>query len=189
MHRINSVLNTDSVNLYGSRFTVGALYLGLYEESIRGIPILVAHDASRLIGWSRPLALFIEPGLTRLTGIGELAETDDEHNKLRSLFVHHLQADLDAFNTEIDTLRAKLKFATLGQEKAIHNECIALIEPSLALRACPELFTFQDKDGLIPLNKLNPIGPGVYQFGEFTVFAHSFLRRNLYPLKRVGPTK
>jgi hypothetical protein len=186
MHQIISVLNTDSVNLYGSRFTVGALYLGLYEESICGVPILVAHDASRLIGWSRPLALFIEPGLTRLTGIGELAETEDEHNKLRNLFVHRLQADLDAFNAEIDILRAKLKFATLGQEKVIHNECIALIEPSLALRACPELFTFQDKDGLIPVNKLNPIGPGVYQIGEFTVFAHSYLRRNLYPLNTLN---
>jgi hypothetical protein len=186
MKQIVIVLNSDSVNLYGSRFSVGALHEGLFEECLCGIPILVAHDASRLIGWSRPLALYFEPGLTRLVGIGELAEKDDDHEWLRRFFTYRLQKDLDSFQPEIEELRDELQGNLRGQEKLIHSECIALVEPELASKVFPALFALQDKDGLISLKHLDPLGPGVYQIGKLAIFAHPFFRRALYRLNTLN---
>jgi hypothetical protein len=186
MKQILSVFNSDSVNLYGSRFTVGALYLGLFEECGRGVPLLIAHDASKLIGWSRPLALFFEPGLTRLAGIGDLAEDDNDFEWLQRFFVNRLQETLDNFQPEIEKLRVKLQGVLQGQEKLIYTECVAFVEPGLAIRTFPSLFALQDTDGLIPMEHLNSLGPGVYQIGELTVFAHSFFRRSLYRLNTLN---
>lgn len=186
MKQIVSVLNSDSVNLYGSRFSVGALYLGLSNECLRGIPILLAHDASRLIGWSRPLALYFEPSLTRLAGVGELVEKDDDFELLQRYFTYRLQEDLADFQLEIEDLRSKLQGILQGQEKLIHTESIALIEPGLARRAFPELFFEQDKDDLVSLKNLKPLGPGVYAIGELLVFAHPFFRRSLYHLNTLN---
>jgi len=186
MKQIVNVINSDSVNLHGSRFSVGALYEGLFEECLCGIPILVAHDASRLIGWSRPLALYFQPGLTRLAGIGELAEKDDDYDCLRRFFTHRLQKDLDAFQPEIEELTKELQGNLRGQERFIHSECLALFETELARKVFPALFALQDKDGLISLKHLDPLGPGVYQIGKLAVFAHPFFRRALYHLNTLN---
>ena len=104
------------INLYGSRFSVGALYDGLFEECLEGIPILIAHDLSRIIGWSRLFSLYFEPGLTRLVGIGELAENDDDFKQLRSFYLYHLHKSFEAFQTEINELTGELQKHLSGQE-------------------------------------------------------------------------
>ena len=72
------------------------------------------------------------------------------------------------------------------QEKLVAAECIAFIEPELATKAFSSLFALQDKDGLIPLKHLSPIGPGVYQIGKLAVFAHPYFRRALYRLNTLN---
>ena len=121
MKRIVNVVNTDSINLYGSRFSVGALYDGLFEECFKGVPILMAHDSSRIIGWSRLFSLYFEPGLTRLVGIGELAENDDDFKQLRSLYLHHLHRPFEGCQTEINELTGELQKHLSGQEKSVRN--------------------------------------------------------------------
>lgn len=186
MKQIVNVVNTDSVNLYGTRFSIGALYNGLFEECLEGIPLLIAHDSSRIIGWSRLFSLYFEPGLTRLVGIGELAENDDDFKKLHSFYSYHLQKSFDAFQPEINELKGELQIHLSGEEKLIASECIAFIQPDLAKKVFPSLFALQDKDGLIPLNCLSPIGPGVYQIGKLTAFAHPYFRRSLYRLNTLN---
>lgn len=186
MKQIVNVANTDSVNLYGSKFSVGALYNGLFEESLEGIPILVAHDLSRIIGWSRLFSLYFEPGLTRLVGMGEVAENDDDFKQLRSFYLHHLHKSFETFQPEIDELRGELKKHLSGQEELIHSECISYIEPGLVNKVFPSLFASQDKDGLISLKRLSPIGPGVYQIGKLAIFAHPYFRRALYRLNTLN---
>ncbi len=186
MKQYLSVMNSDAINRYGYRFSVGALTDGLQQEYAIGIPMLVAHDASRLIGWTRPLAIYFEPGLTRFVGLTEFAENREERQQLADLFVYSLQKRMETHRSELERLKALLADHLRGEEKIIEAECVALVEPDLAKRAFPELFAQQDKDGLIPASSLTSIGPGVFQVGDLTVFAHQFLRRNLYRLNTLN---
>ena len=181
------VMNSDSVNRYGDRFTVGALVSALQDEFAIGVPLTVAHDASRIIGWTHPLAVHMEPGFTRFVGIGEMAENEDEYRELARYFTHYLYKKfLEPNRPQIDHLQTVLADYLHGEEKAIETECVALVETGLATRVFTELFSQQDKDGLIPLDLLNPIGPGVFKVGELVVFAHRFFRRNLLRLNTLN---
>lgn len=186
MKSILNILNSDSLNLLSSRFSVGALFLGLFDECIRGTPILMAHDASKLIGWSRPIALYFEPALTRLAGIGEMAEIAEDFELLQKFFRSRLLDMIKEFRDEFDELRGKLHGSLDGTEKSIYVESVAFVEDDLASRTFPDLFAKLDKDGLISLSQLSPIGPGVYQIGELLIFAHPHFRRSMYRLNSLN---
>lgn len=187
MKQFMSVMNSDSINRYGHRFSVGALASALQDEYMLGVPLMVAHDASRLIGWTRPLALYIEPGLARVANLVEMAEDDEEHRQLVNYFAYFLhQRHIEANAPEITHLKAMLNNHLSDESKPIETECVAVVEEGLASRVFPELFSQQDKDGLVLANLLNPIGPGVFQIGELVVFAHQFFRRNLFRLNTLN---
>jgi hypothetical protein len=178
---------SNAINRYGDRFSVGALTRSVHYECLGGIPILVAHDSSRLIGWSWPLAVHLAPGLARSVSLMGVPLSEEDKKQVARRFDHHLyKTGIQNFETEIDDLRDKLSPCLLGKEKAIVVECAALIETGLATRMFPEFFSGLDKDGLIPLEKLTPIAPGLYQVKEFVLFAHSFFRRSLYPLNTLN---
>jgi hypothetical protein len=46
--------------------------------------------------------------------------------------------------------------------------------------------SLQDKDGLISIENLKPLGPGIYQIDDFVVFAHPFFRRSLFRLNTLN---
>jgi hypothetical protein len=187
MKRYKSVLNSDSKNRYGDRFSVGALVSALYDNCLLGIPTLVAHDQSRPLGWNYPIAIHIEPGLTRLVGTNLIPETEEDRKRLITQFNYHYYETLIKPNQgELDQLKALLDDNLSGNEKVIANECISFYEPNLAVRVFPDLFARKDKDGLVPLNALKPIGWGVYEIGELVVFAHHYLRRNLFRLNTLN---
>ena len=166
------VINSTEINKYGYRFTIGALTRGAYAECPNGIPMLINHDASRLIGWSWPLAVHIEPGLARLTNIaGMVLDKNDQEDIDKRYHRHLYTSTVEGFEKEIHILKNKLSNFLSGQEKVVNVDCVALVEPDLTKRAFPQLFPSNDKHELISLDKLNPIGPGIFQIGEFIVFA------------------
>lgn len=181
MKQVFAVTNSDAINRYGDRITVGALVSVLHDQFTSGTPLLMAHDASRIIGWGRPLAVHFEPGLTRSVDIGEIAETEDECRKLSHYLIQYMnQKFLKPNQTHIDYLEETLVDHLRDKRKAIQTECVALVEDGLAMRVFPELFSQQDKDGLIPLDSLSPLGPGLFKVGELIAFSHQFFRRNLF---------
>ncbi|MBX3050636.1 MAG: hypothetical protein KF753_04120 [Caldilineaceae bacterium] len=180
MKQLLSVFNTDSINRYGFRFSVEALMRSLWKEHDVGIPMLFGHDSLRPIGWTYPIAVHFEPGLTRLAGLGMLIENDEdaEHfsRQMRNLF----NSAAEGYKAEIDYLMELLQQHLNGKEKLLFSkECLVLVEYGLCVRTFPDLFSSKDDDGLIQLNELTPIGPGVFKIDEFAVFAHSFFRRSL----------
>lgn len=187
MKQLLMVGHSNAINRYGERFTVGALTRGVHDTCLDGVPFLVAHDASRQIGWAWPLAVHLAPGLSRSVSLVGIAEGVDEQEQNVKRFNHHLyMTGIKESESEIKDLRNKLSAHLHGDEKVVVAECLALIGEGLASRAFPDLFSKQDKDGLIAVEELNPIGPGVYRIGEFAVFAHLFFRRNLYPLNSLN---
>jgi hypothetical protein len=57
--------------------------------------------------------------------------------------------------------------------------CAAFVDDGLVLRTFQDIFKNQDKNGLIPLADLNPIGPGAFEIDGLLLFAHPFFRRSL----------
>jgi hypothetical protein len=87
---------------------------------------------------------------------------------------------------EIEKLRSTLSPYLQGQEIAFRAECVAFVEPGLTSRVFSDVLVVQDKDGLIPLNHLTPIGPGVFQVDSLVLFAHLFFRRSLSRLNSLN---
>jgi hypothetical protein len=180
MKQLLCVLNSDSPNRYGQRFTVRELISALWREHDIGMPLLISHDFLRAIGWQYPFGIHFEPGLTRLSGLGLMVDNKEESKQLSDALVSHVAGVAAHRDKEIAELRALLKEHLTGSEKILcAKESLALIDSGLCTRVFPEVFQHVDKDGLVPLKRLDPIGPGVFRIGKLTVFAHQFFRRSL----------
>ncbi len=174
------VLNSDSVNRNSQRFTVRELTSALWREHDVGMPLLISHDFQRAIGWQYPFAIHFEPGLTRLSGLGLMVDNKEESKQLSDALVSHVAGIAAHRDKEIAELRALLRDQLTGSEKILcAKESLALIDSGLCTRVFPEVFQHVDKDGLVPLKRLDPIGPGVFRIGKLIVFAHHFFRRSL----------
>lgn len=181
MKQYLQVINSDRINRYHTRFTVGALVQGIHDACLLGIPSYVAHDLSRPIGWTIPTAVHFEPNLARAVSMYQMPESEDEWEDLKSRRLHHYyKVHIEPHKEEIEKLRQLLTDDLHGTGDALVEECVALHEPGLAATKFETLFAERDKDGLIPLRLLHSIGPGVYQYGDFALFAHRFFRRNLF---------
>jgi hypothetical protein len=129
----------------------------------------------------------MEPGLGRVTNLVEMPEDDEEHLQLVKYFTYFLhQRHIEANVSEITSLRTMLGDYLSGEGKPIDVECIAVVEEGLASRVFPELFSQQDKDGLVATDLLSPMGPGVFQIDEFAIFVHQFFRGNLLRLNTLS---
>ncbi|MFN0017829.1 MAG: hypothetical protein ACKVP0_06185 [Pirellulaceae bacterium] len=173
------VVNSDSVNLYNMMFTVGALADGLEQSWKYGIPTHLGHDRHRLIGWAVSLGIHLQPGLARLLSLTMLPETDEESKALaenaQGQFARQIE---ERHSDEIEELRRCLKGHLTDQTRLAEVGCIACVDNDLAVRLFPTLFEPCDKDGLVPLRKLNSVSPGVYQVDGLLLFAHQYFRRS-----------
>jgi len=176
------VFSSDSIDRTGSRLTPGALISGLWGATEIGLPADISHDALRIVGWARPFAVHFESTLTRLVGCMWEAETPEDVEELTGRLIYYEQKRIKGYTGDFDRLRRILGVSLLGREEMLVAECVTLVEPSLARRACPQLFAMadSDKDNLVPLSKLSPIGPGVFRVGDLAVFAHPYFRRSLF---------
>ena len=179
MEQLQGVFTSDSINLYGYSISAGALASVLWENGEIGNPLDISHDFLRIIGWNFPVALHFEPGLTRLSGISLIPKTSEESKQINQFFESFQVNILNDSKQKIEELHDLINPHFNGKEIPLCKGCIAFIESGLASRVFPEIFIKMDKDGLIPLEQLNPKGPGVFQIGNLTLFAHSFFRRSI----------
>lgn len=188
MRTLGGVFCTDGLSRDGIYMTVGALADMLWQSWEFGTPSNMSHDSLRLVGWSRATSLFLEPGLTQLTGTFEMPETKDEHGRLQDWAQAAQAKHYYDRRIEIESLREKLAPHTGDEAKHCLAGGVTLLEDGLATRVFPALFDIAqaDKDGLVPLSELTPIGAGVYQIGELTVFAHPFFRRSMSRLNTLN---
>ena len=175
-----AVFNSDQVNAYGIRMSVRTLASALEHGWLLGQPMFLSHDRHRLEGWTRALGIHLESGLARLTGICCFPENEVEAEELKK-FVYGFfgrQIAIDV-NPHRAALEEHLKSFLLGTHEPIPMEAAALKEDGLAERVFGAIFAQRDKDGLVPLNALRAIAPGVFQQGSLLFFASTFFRRSL----------
>jgi hypothetical protein len=178
-------INSDAINRYGIMITTGALEKSLKTTYDKGVPLLIGHDFHKPIGWNVPFGLFIEPGLTRLLAKKMQATSFDDLKIVRNALSNYLgktyARDFLPYEEEFISLIKDHITTDLTRIKA---GCIAVIEEGLTTRVFPELFSNNDKDGLVPLPFLlkyfTYLGQGIFKSkdSQLTVFAHPFFRRS-----------
>ena len=175
-----TVFNGDSVNRYGYKFTIESLVSAIKESYSLGRPMFIGHDHHRLIGWTKPLCVYLEPKLARLAGLiqsPESAEDNDLVDYLYKTYRYELMQEL--VEPHIPKLKKLLGTNSIGDEKFLYASSAAVSSPGLAKRVFKEVFENTDKDGLIEVNKLCQIDNGVFESGELLIFASECFRRSI----------
>jgi hypothetical protein len=162
----------------------------LERDIAPGMPSNIAHDMHRLIGWTRPMGLYIDGRMVRVLGAIEEAETEDEkaelHARGETYWKEHHRESSEPFRKELIT---RLNSVDLANVEFIRLEAVAAKRIGLASALYPDLFTpdsgHVDKDGLVSYRELQKrmkqIHPGVFHDRErdLLLFAHRFYRRSL----------
>lgn len=192
------VFATDQVNRARMRIPASVLmsaYERDVEECVRsgvelGLPMHMQHDMHRLIGWSRPLGLYLDASMVRSFGQGEEPTSEEEKNNLAHVvddhWARHHRAGTEFFERE---LMERLSPANLSGAKLIRMEAAVVHRAGIASELYPHLFVpgvgLVDKDGLADYrdlaDRMKQIQPGVFYDSERDVllFAHRFFRRSL----------
>lgn len=155
-----------------------------------GMPVNLAHDLCRPVGWSEPRGIYLARDMARQLGRVFLPETDDDRERIQALlqgFTAWFQArQVAPFSEDI---KAKVADHATAAMRLWHGEASAAFEPGLASAMFPEFYTagsaHVDKDGLVDfaylITKTRQIQPGVFHEPDRNIllFAHRYFRRGL----------
>lgn len=179
MKTFMTVLNSDSVNRYGMRFAVSALESALEQSWNPGIPGFFGHDRHRPANWNVGVGVHLEPGMARLFGLIQQPENEKECDQISKLCHRSISLKIsEHVEPHVDELLESTKSHLQGQHRWEFVECACIRNEGLARRLAADLFESVDKDGLVRLDLLNPIAPGVFRYGDLALFAHPFFRRS-----------
>lgn len=186
MIKNRAVLNSDTINRYGYRFTVGALQDALEQKALEGVPTCLGHDMHKPLGWTVPFGLYFEPGMCRLVGNQMIAETDEEQKFINKAHFSALKKRYyEQCSPHIDELKTLLGKHLTENAHYLYAGCVCYLDENIVERIYPKLFKKQDKDGLIYLSDLlqqfTYKGHGVFKDNdsELAVIAHQFFRKSL----------
>lgn len=181
MLELFGTIANDKINRYNEKITIGAL-VGAYQSQWRDIfPMTVNHDNTRLIGYSRLSGIYLEPGATYLTNQSFMPETEAEKSFVNQTICKQISANRLQKNQELyDQLLSQLKDFLSGNYALSYSNGIVVIDEGIVSRSCPTLWSMRDQDGLIPLEHLTPVMPGVFLCEGLLLFAHAYFRRSLH---------
>ena len=205
MRRSKCVFNTDRVNLDHMLFPASELmraderhYRACLRNGVEiGMPVHVQHDMHRLIGWSRPLGLYVDTEMVRVLGLIEEPESQQERVELNvrtaAYWEQHHREGTEQFR---DGLISRVAPASLDNGTFLQMESLVVERPGIAAELYPELFAtgsdFVDKDGLVDyrdlLRRMKQCQPGVFHDPrrDLLLFAHRFFRRSLSNLNKLN---
>lgn len=188
MKTLEAIFNSTNANRYDMIFPAAVLFSALRQCWDTGLPSFLSHDHHRLAGWTQPLALYLQPGVGLLAGEVLVPETEEERTQISESYFKLLSKRIhDHAGPHESTLKQGLQNVLCGDETMEFCECAALRGKGLAERKFPALFSQRDKDGLIPIKSLVPLGPGLFDAGDgLILFAHPFFRRALSRLNTLN---
>lgn len=107
------VFATDQVSRANMRIPASEL-MATYQRDVDetrrtrgelGLPMHMQHDMHRLIGWSRPLGLYMDAAMVRFLGQSEEPTNDEEKSALGLVvdeyWARHHKAGTDSFEDEL----------------------------------------------------------------------------------------
>jgi hypothetical protein len=185
--KLQGVVNSDQVNKYNIKFTIGALESAYSDNWQLGVPSYLGHDHTKPIAWTLVNALHFEPGMVRTTNITYAPEDEKESenigNRIKSYYLNKTKKFIEPYKEQ---LLEKLNPYLSEDYLFSSTESAAIVDKAIAKRAFPELFETDDKHGLVLLSKLNPIAPGIYEKDGLLLYASSFFRRSFSRLNTLN---
>ena len=170
---------SDGLNRKNHYIRVEAL-LNAYKDAWKyGVPSSINHDSTKFIGWTFFSGIYFEPGKAYVTNKFYEPENQEEMDKLKNYSSeYHTMRCIKERAAEYEKLR-NLLGDVLGDSFRIvpMYHAVAYEDTNVVIRAIPELTQFVN-DGMIEMKYLHSILPGVYEFGEYVVFAHRYFRRS-----------
>ncbi|EAW2101272.1 hypothetical protein LGS88_002590, partial [Salmonella enterica] len=177
------ILNTDQINKYNYKFNLSALESSLKQAWDIGTPSFISHDYHRPYAWCKTLGLWVMPHQAALLGNMLIPSNQEEREWINLLCSDFISRKIqDVLINDKECLLSKIDKSFISEDAIIvRRECVSILDRNIARKVFPEIFSGNetDKHSLIPLENLNPIKPGVFEYKGLALFAHRFFRRSL----------
>lgn len=178
---------SDAINRYGYIIDIQAFERLIKDVHKGGIPMLIAHDFHKPIGWNLPFGVYIKPGIAFASAIRSIAENELEqtvitgktnqflNERYQNTFLPVKESFLDSLSSEIQEDSLKIDCG-----------CAAIVQTNIAFDEFKDFFegaTF-DKNGLMPLQYLltefDYYKQGIFKHKKrpLCLFAHPYFRRS-----------
>lgn len=178
MNRYRGIAITDGKNRYDEVFPFKTMIMAYNESDPIGLPSNYNHDSTRMAGWSFLTGIFIEPGKAYLTNELLIPENKEDQEKLNKRLIYHANRRyIDEHEKEIEELKSLLGDNLSEKALVAPINGVAIYDEGILYKLFPDLEP-KDKKGLVGLNELTPVGPGIFRRDKFIIFAHTYFRRN-----------
>lgn len=178
MIKMRGIAVTDQINRYNEKLDFEGMIRAYENAWDKGFPVGINHDHTKCIGWSQLNGIYMEPGISYQTNSMWIPENKEEHEQLEKRSqTYQYRVNYVEKKEEYEQLQHMLEGKLSQSFKWLWADAVTILDEEIVLRVFPEMKELLH-DGLISLQELDPVLPGVYRKGEFLIFAHSFLRRN-----------
>ncbi len=186
MVELSGIVATDEVNRYNHKIEFKAYYNNYLKQWNEYIPSFANHDHTKPIGCTRLEGFCIKPGIVYLMNSFIIGESYEEEKRINNYCLptfYHKQ--IEEHNEAFSLLKEKLREYLTDNYKVIYNGGAYIYDKDIVKKVFPKLYS-QVNDGLIELNKLEPIAPGIYKIDDFMICAHQYFRRGLSRLNSLN---
>ncbi|MBR6573042.1 MAG: hypothetical protein IKK77_04950 [Clostridia bacterium] len=174
----NGIAVTDEINLYNEKFSLQAMYHAYEKQWDTIFPSFANHNHKISIGYSKLTGIYIDSKMAYTTNSITIGENEEEEKRIRNVNYHLLYKTNVLDNIEqYKTLEHKLGDYIVGDKTYYWTNCVFIHNKDIVKRVFPELIKKMEK-GLINLELLSPVLPGIYKMGEYLIFAHLYFRRS-----------
>jgi hypothetical protein len=183
-----AIVNTDIINRQNIRVPAAVLVSAWEQTHLAGTPMLISHDVHRPIGWTITAGMHVDPHRVALVSRMQFADSLAEEQLIGRMTQAYFCHQHSKITPEcMQALRAALGNTISDKAEFIFREAACILDPGIVHRKFPGLSSQADKNGLIPLQSLKAIAPGVYEIEDgLCVFAHSYFRRSLSPYNNLN---
>lgn len=187
MNYLTGIMATTHVNRRRERFTRESLEGAAAAANEKGgIPQLVNHDWSRVIGWSE--RLWVEPmedGEYALRTEATMPETREEERTLYERFHRYVE---ETQKEKVEPYADAIASLQRPSAAAVFSlDCVGLVELALARVLCGDVVA-PDESGLMPISRLKPVAGGLFCHGKYLLAPHWMMRRYAYRLNSLNDT-
>lgn len=178
MRIARGIAMTDGLNRKNHYIPLEAI-LNAYNETWKhGTPSNLNHDSTKFVGWTFVNGIYMEPGKAYVTNEMHIPENDSEYeNLIRKNMDYSYRKYYLERKDKYDKLKELLGNKLSRKSHPALINCVAYEDKGILYKVFPEI---QDElhKGLINMNQLTPVLPGIYKKDKYIIFAHRFFRRN-----------
>jgi len=178
MLKARGIAMSDGLNRKNHYFSLNSIINAYEDVWEKGTPSNLNHDRTKFIGWNYITGIFMEPGKAYVTNEMIIPETDEEHDTLMKKNMAYLYEKYYINRKEkYEELKMMLGDKLSDKAHPALISCVAYEDENILCRVFPEIEEQMNK-GLIDLNLLTPVYPGIFKKDNYLIFAHRYFRRN-----------